>query len=168
MSSFPERCLSAIAFKKKIFEQTLLSRLGQFGREATKREPFFRCMGTLEERLLDPRGQRLNRREGVQMGVLLFALLPELLNRVVIRRIGWQLEDLKPCRLPGEAGFALGAGVIRRAILNQHDGWRGVRQHPREKGRVGGGVEAAVVPLIQEAPGEVLNQPEDFIALARA
>ena len=31
------------------------------------------------------------------MGVLLFDLFPELLNRVIVRRIGWQLE--KTCRI---------------------------------------------------------------------
>ena len=42
-----------IAFKKKIFEKMLLSRLGQFGREATERKNFFRCLGKDEEGLLD-------------------------------------------------------------------------------------------------------------------
>ena len=41
-------------------------------------------------------------------------------------------------------------------------------QHTREKGNVGGGVEAAFLPLIKEAPREVLNQAEDFIAFALA
>ena len=63
------------------------------------------------------------------MGLLLFDLLPQLLNRVVVRRIGRQLEDLQPCGLLGEEGFGLGAGVIPRPILNQDDGLRGLLQH---------------------------------------
>jgi len=41
--------------------------------------------------------------------------------------------------------------VILRAILNEDDGWCGLRQNAREKGNVGGGVEATVLPLIKEA-----------------
>ena len=63
----------------------LLSRLGQFGREAAERQDFFRCLGKGEQRLLDLLGQRLESREVVQMCVVLFDLLPELLNRVIVR-----------------------------------------------------------------------------------
>ena len=68
------------------------------------------------------------------MSVLLFDLLPELLNRVVVRRIGRQLDDLQPGRLLGEEGFGLGAGMILRPILNEDDGLGGLRQDTREKG----------------------------------
>ena len=56
------------------------------------------------------------------MGVVLFDLLPELLNRVIVRRIGRPLEDLQPCGLLGEEGGRLRACVIPRPILNQEDG----------------------------------------------
>src|SRR6266700_584679 len=111
----------SIAFKKKIFVKTCLSRLGQFGREATEREHFFWCIGKLEQRLLDLVGQCLKSREIMLVGVLLFELLPKLLNWVVVRRISRQLDDLHPCRLLGEEGLGLGAGVILCPILNQND-----------------------------------------------
>ena len=65
-----------------------LSSLSQFGRKAAEREDFFQCMGKLEQGLLNLLRQDLKRRKVVQVGVLLFDLLPELLNRVVVRRIG--------------------------------------------------------------------------------
>src|SRR5882672_12470366 len=99
------------------------------------------------------------------MGVVLLDLLPKFLNRVVVRRIGRELKDLQPCRLLGEKGFGLSAGVILRPILNQHDGVCGLLQYTCEKGNVGGGVEAAFLPVIKETSGEVLDQPKDFIAL---
>src|SRR5215467_568549 len=144
------------------------SSLSQFGRQAAECEDFFRCIGKLEQGLLDLLRQGLKRRKVVQMGVLLFDLLPELLNRVVVRRIGRQLDDLQPCRLPGEEGFGLGAGMILRPILNEDDGLCGLRQDTREKGNVGGRVEATVLPLIKEVPREVVDQTEDFIAFALA
>ena len=109
-----------------------LSSLGQFGRQAAERENFFRCISKREQRLLDLHRKRLKSREVMQMGLLLFDLLPELLNRIVVRRIGRQLDDLQPCRLLGEEGFGLGAGMILRPILNEDDGLGGLRQHTPE------------------------------------
>ena len=123
-------------------------------------------MGKRQQRVLDFLSQGFKGWEILEMRAFFFHLLPELLDRIVIRRVARQLEDLKPCGLLGEESFGLGAGVILRAILNQDDGLRGVLQHPCEKGNVGCGVEAAFLPLIQEAPGEVIDQPEDFIAFA--
>src|SRR4029453_162789 len=145
-----------------------LSNLGQFGWQAAEREDFFRCIGKREQRLLDLLSQRLKRREVVQVGLVLLELLPELLNRVVVRRIGRQLDDLKPCRLLGEEGFRLGAGMILRPILNEDDGLGGLRQHTPEKGNVGGRVEATVLPLIKEVPREVIAQAKDLVAFALA
>jgi len=100
--------------------------------------------------------------------ILLFHLLPEFLNRGVVRRIGRQLADLQPCCLLGEEGVRLGAGVIPRPILHQDDGVRGLLSHTPEKGYKGGGVETAFLPLRKEASREVLNQPTDFRAFALA
>src|SRR5262247_590715 len=145
-----------------------LSSLSQFGRKAAKRENFFRCIGKLEQGLLDLLRQGLKRRKVVQVSVLLFDLLPELLNRVVVRRIGRQLDDLQPRRLLDEEGFGLGAGMILRPILNKDDGLGGLRQDTLEKGNVGSGVEAPVLPLIEEVAREVIDQAEDLVAFALA
>ena len=79
------------------------------------------------------------------MGLLLFDLLPELFNWIVVRRIGRQLDDLQPCCLLGEEGLRLSAGVILRPILNEDNGLGGLLQNAREKGNVGSGVEAPVL-----------------------
>jgi hypothetical protein len=129
-----------------------LRSLGQFGWKAAEREDFFRCIGKLDQGLLDPLRQGLKRRKVVPVDVLLFDLLPELFNRVVVRRIGWQLDALQPCRLLGEEGWGLGAGMILRPILNEDDGVRGLRQDTCEKGNVGDRVKAPVLPLIKEVP----------------
>src|SRR5215510_1125190 len=143
-----------------------LSSLSQFGRQAAEREDFFRGIGKLEQSLLDLLRQGLKRRKVVQVGVLLFDLLPELFNRVVFWRIGWQLDDLQPRCLLGEEGLCLSAGMILRPILNEDDGLGSLRQDTPEKGNVSSGVEATVLPLIKEVPREVIDQAEDFIAFA--
>ena len=74
----------SIVFKKKIFQTPGLSSLGSFSRQAAERENGFRYIGKREQHLLDLLGERLTRREGVQGGLLLFALLLELLNRAVV------------------------------------------------------------------------------------
>ena len=125
-------------------------------------------MGKFEKRLLDFVGQRLKSRAVVEMSPLLFDLLPELLNGVRVWRIRRQLADLKLCRLLGKESFGLRACVIFRPILNQDNRLSSVLQYPREKGNVGGGIEAAVLPVIKEPPRAVLNHPEDFIAFAFA
>ena len=73
-----------------------------------------------------------------------------------------------PRRLLGKEGLGLGAGMIPCSILNQEDGLCRLLQHTPEKSNVRGGIETPVLPLIKELPGEVLNQPEDFIAFALA
>ena len=125
-------------------------------------------MGKLEQGLFDLLGKGLNGWEVVQMSVLWFELLPKFLNRVVVRRIGRELEDLQPRRLLGKESFGLSAGMLCRSILNQHNVLGGVLQDTCEKGHVGSGVEAAFLPLIKETSGEVINQPKDFIAFAPA
>jgi hypothetical protein len=125
-------------------------------------------MGTLQQRVLDCRCQCFKGGEVLEMRTVFFHFLPALFDRMVIRRVAWPLEDLKPGGLLGAEGSGLGAGVILGPILNQDHVWRGLLHHTREKGHVGGGVKATFLPLIQEASGEVISQPEDVIALAFA
>jgi hypothetical protein len=61
-----------------------LSSLGEFGWQAAERENFCWYIGKLEKRLLDFVRQRLKSREVVQVRILLFDLLPELLNGVIV------------------------------------------------------------------------------------
>ena len=51
----------------------------------------------------------------MQVCVLLFDLLPQFLNQVVVWRIRWQLEDLQPTgSLLGEEGARFRARMIPR------------------------------------------------------
>ena len=104
----------------------------------------------------------------MQVRILLFDLLPEFLNRVVVRRIGRQLDDLQPCRLLGKEGFGLGTGMILCPILNENDGLSGLCQDAPEKGNVRSGVEAAFLPLIKEAPAKVIYEAKDLVAFTLA
>ena len=88
--------------RKRFCETQGLSSLRSCGRQAAERQNFFRDSGKLAQGLLDFVSKRLKGREGVQMRILLFHLLPKLLNGMVVRRIRRQLADLQPCRLLGE------------------------------------------------------------------
>ena len=58
--------------------------------------------------------------------------------------------------------------MILRPILNEDDGLGCLCQDTREKGNVGGRVEAPILPLIKELSREVIDQAEDLIAFALA
>ena len=58
--------------------------------------------------------------------------------------------------------------MIPGAILNQENGLRRLLQYPSEKGHVRCGIETSFLSLIQETPGAVRHQAEDFLALAFA
>ena len=142
--------------------------MSQFGWPAAENQHFLRYIGKLEQRLLDLGSERHKSWEIVQVSVLLLDFLPEFLNRVVVRRIGRQLKDRKPCRLLGEEGLGLGTGMLPRAILHQQDALRRLRQHASEKGKVGCGIEPPFLAWIKETPCAVLNAPKDRVAFALA
>ena len=49
------------------------------------------------------------------------ALPGKTMQEFLSRYLGRQRDDLKPCRLLGEAGFRLSAGMILRPILHEDD-----------------------------------------------
>lgn len=93
----------------------------------------------------------------MQVRVLFFDLFPELRKRIEVRRVARQLIDLKPRGVLRKEGAQGGAGVIARAILNQHQGFGRLRQHVREKRLIAGAVEFAGRALVEEAPREVMD-----------
>src|SRR5262249_54756700 len=58
--------------------------------------------------------------------------------------------------------------MILCPILNENDGLSGLRQDTPEKGNVSRGVEAAFLPLIQEAPAQGINEAKDLVAFTLA
>jgi hypothetical protein len=97
-----------------------------------------------------------------------FHFLPQLLNRIVVRRIARPLEDRQALCVQGEEALQCGRRVLPGPILNQHDGWRGLFHDACEKGDVSLRVEPSFLALIPEPPGEGLDHAEDFVALAFA
>ena len=89
------------------------------------------------------------------MRPLFFHFLPQLLDRIVIRRIARQLEDRQALRMPGKEALHRRGCVIPRPILNQHDGLRGLVQHAGEKLDVSFRVEPSLLTLIpgKRSPG---------------
>lgn len=67
------------------------------------------------------------------------------------------MKHRQPVGVLGEEALRLGTGVIGRPVLNQDQALAGLPQHALEKGNVNGRVEPPFVPLIEEAPGEVIN-----------
>ena len=97
-----------------------------------------------------------------------FHCLPQLLDRIVIRRIARQLEDRSPLRVCGKEVLHGSRCVILGSIRNQHDRLRGLSQPICEKGDISIRVEPSRLALISETPGEVLHQADDLVALALA
>ena len=63
-----------------------------------------------------------------EMRCLLFHLLPQVLNRIEVRRVGRQLFDGQTVGMGLEKRFHGLTGVIPSPILNHHDMLRGVRE----------------------------------------
>lgn len=94
------------------------------------------------------------------MSLLLFDLFPELLNRVVIRRVARQLKDRQSVSMLLKEEFHRGAGVIPRHVLDEYQVLVGLLQEASEKGRIAIGIEPAFPALIKLASGEVVDQAE--------
>lgn len=102
------------------------------------------------------------------MRIRLFDLLPEFLNRMVVGRRARQLKDRQARSVLGKEGWRGLARVLARAVLNQHQPLGRRFQHAPQERDIGRRVEAAFLPLIKEAPGEVVQQAEDLVPFAHA
>lgn len=71
-----------------------------------------------------------------QMGRLLFHFLPQVLNRVEVGRIGWQLFDRQATLVCLEKRFHRLARMRSGAILDHDDVLLGVREHIEQKRRI--------------------------------
>ena len=104
----------------------------------------------------------------MQLRLLLFDLLPDLLKRFVVGRIARQLSDRQACLLLGKEGLRGFARVVARTVLQQHQALGRLREDARQEGDVGRRVEPSFLALIKEAPRAVIQQPEDLVAFAHA
>ena len=100
------------------------------------------------------------------MDHVLLGFAPQILDRIIVRRVGWQLAngDTIPMLLKELArGFA---GMILGSILDEKHRLTGFGHDPLDEGLVTGTVEPTVLTVIKQPSRKVLNEAEDFIALA--
>ena len=91
-------------------------------REAAEREHFFRYISEREQRLLDLLGQRRKSWEVVQVGLLLFDLLPRSQSGCSLAKRR-QLDRPPAVPSAGRRRLWSRARVIPCPILHPHDGW---------------------------------------------
>ena len=102
------------------------------------------------------------------MRILFFDLLPELLDGVEIRRVARQLKDGQTCGLLRKERFQRRTRVVPRAVLEQDEVSRGLRQDRAQKLFVTRAVEFARCRTMKKPSTEIVNQAEDFVAFALA
>jgi hypothetical protein len=102
------------------------------------------------------------------MRCLLFHFLPQVLNRVEVWRVSWQLFEAQPLGMRLEKRVHRLAGVRTCPIVNHHDLRRGLRQHVEQKRRLTRRVEAPSRGLGEESTGERGNETKDLVRLACA
>src|SRR5262249_44562927 len=95
-------------------------------------------------------------------------LLPQVFDRVEIRRIGWQLLNSQARRMGIEKLLHGLARMITRSILNHDDVAPSVSQHIEQKGRIAVRVKASLMRFVEKLAGEIVDQAKDLVTLAFA
>jgi hypothetical protein len=102
------------------------------------------------------------------MRCLLPDLLPQELDGIEVRRIGWQLVLGQAVSVRSKELGHQTAGMILGAILNKDKMLCRLGQRVRQESSVALGIETARLALPKEATGDVVNQAKDFVGLALA
>src|SRR5512145_2594075 len=120
------------------------------------------------QRLVDRRGQRRKFLEVLIVRRPLFRLLPQIFNRIVIRRIRWQRIRREPLAVGRQKLLGRLAGMIPCSIMNEKQVLRGMsHDHGQEYlGTVRG--ESALNTLGKQSPREIVNSPKYLGALPLA
>lgn len=109
--------------------------------------------------------------EGWEVTIVRFVVLdifPELLNRVVVGRVGWQWIDRQSLGLPSAVRARLLRGMVLSALVDQDERLLRPGQHLGEKVAITLCGEAALMTVIEQAPAEVIDQPKDFVGFTLA
>ena len=102
------------------------------------------------------------------MGGVLCDVTPQVLDRIVIRRVAGQLKDGHPVGVHDkELTGGLGC-VVPCAILDEQEGGGGLFQHLDEKSAVTLGVELAGEACVEELTAEELDEAEHLVGPAFA
>jgi hypothetical protein len=125
-------------------------------------------LGKMQQCSVDLRLQVGELRKILQMRGFLHDLLPQVFDRVEIRRVGGQLLNGQARRMGVEKLLHGLARMITRSILNHDDGAPSLRQHVEQKGRIAGRVQASLMSFVEKPAGEIVDQAKDFVALTFA
>ena len=93
---------------------------------------------------------------------LLFHFLPQVLDRIEVRRVGGQLFNRQAIFVRLEKRLHRLARVITGAILNHDQVLRRLRHDIEQKRRVALRVEAPRMGLVKKLPGEIVDQTKDL------
>jgi hypothetical protein len=125
-------------------------------------------LGTMPQRSVALRLQVGELRKILQMRRCLLDLLPQMFDRVKIRRVGGQLLDGQARRMGVEKLVHGLACMIAGTVLHHDDVALSVRQHVEQKGRIAFRVEASLMHFVEKLAGERVDQAKDLVALAFA
>ena len=106
--------------------------------KAKQAKNFQRGISEGEQGLVNFASQSLKGREEEEMGMMLFELLPEFFNGVIVRGVSGELVDGKAISVGGEELSHCGGGMIASAILNQDNMLVSLSQDLGEKVGIGG------------------------------
>ena len=98
------------------------------------------------------------------MGRSCFELLPQILDRIVIRGIGGQLNDTEPMLMGLVELLHRGAGVIASPIVNENERLLGLSEDGGQELLVGRRAESLLDSLGEETTGAVFDGAEDLVA----
>jgi len=118
------------------------------------------------QRIFNGLNQGLEGGEVAVMRAGAFHVAPEVLNRIVVGRVGRQWHDLQAVSVCGDKGAGRFGRVIAGAILNDDQRLLGGRQDGGQEGAVGLGREAFGLTVPEQAPAEGVNQAKDLVACA--
>ena len=125
-------------------------------------------LGKMQQRSVDLRLQVGELRKILQMRRFLLDLLPQVFDRVEIRRVGWPLLNGQVRRMGVEKLLHGLARMITRSILHHDDMAPSLRQHVEQKGRRAVRVQASLMSFVEKLAGELVDQAKDLVAPAFA
>src|SRR4051795_12247650 len=93
---------------------------------------------------------------------------PQMLDRIVVRRVARQRFHPQTLRMGGDKLSRLDRRVIAGSILDQDQRLRRLRQHLLQERTIALRVEAPHMSLGEQAPREIVDQAKYLVTLALA
>lgn len=130
-----------------------------------ERQDIARQMGEFVQGVVDGSCQSVKGREVLQLRCVLLDLLPQILDGIEVRRVGWQLELGEALRMQRKEIVHCLAGVISGSILDQDDVLLGLSQDLGQKVSIGAAGETLGLALPEEAARAVIDQAQDLVGV---